>query len=587
MKKFLPALAAVLLAVCAAEAALSPVFVAEIRGVASLDSTAAAVAAACGLPAPSSPTQCVDFFRATLFDAEGVLDVNRSVRFALLAEDDGSGALGVVKLPASDSSVYLAELLEKVPEAADADLTAFPSGARAFANPWKPGKAFFVVPRDDDMLLVFPGDACDLPLDFPAIASALVGIPPVLPVPGLVAASCFELDRLFALDEVAAVAAIDFDFDEEAFEGIESVSWGLAFDAGVASLNARVVPEADSPFAATLAGLAPPSDEIARAFRFPEALFALADGSAPAATEGGAFPALSVSGGLDGPLARLADENLLSGESAAALLPPGKDNLLRAVACQRLEDAASFRERTESFLARAIAEDGNPHGLAVEHVAFGETPVTRVTMASPLFPGCPSELLLAWAGDRVILSTAGEAACTRALTLLEFPSPAAPSLRESEAFAALFPEAPETLLSTGVGDLGDLAAAYLPFLPAVKGAAPTSCRAGYCVHADGADVLASFRVEAAGLPALADIAMQLFATETVSFVALEEPEAVPEEAGDAEEEAEESAPADPAFADGDVEPAPSEAAAAAEAVFEAEQKAAREAAEIPERAVPR
>ncbi|MBQ7251849.1 MAG: hypothetical protein IJS32_04525 [Kiritimatiellae bacterium] len=623
MKKLLPFLSAVLLAACTASAALSPWWGAELRGIASLDSTFDAVATACGAPELAEAKNFADDFRAFAFDSEGVLDLNRSIRFAYIADRDAAeSGLAVLKLPTDDASVYLASLLEKCAEAEDADLTAFPSGARALRHPGMPAMPVYAVPRDDDMLLLFPVGDFSAVLDFPAIATALAALPPILPVQGLLAVTVFDLEAILASESWEDFPASALFPPESAATtaACKEFSWGLAYDAGVASLYMRCTPGADSPYAEALKRLSGPGDALVRAFRFPEALFAAADSSAPLLDDGtdprneaaiagmlsDRFPALAES--LADDFARLAAKDPIGGESAFALLPPLAGNLLRVVACHQLKDAAAFRTEVESFLARAAEEDGNPHGLAFESTLFGGTPVTRVTLAEPLFAGCPRELLLAWNGDRVVLSTAGEAACARALTLLEYPSPAAPALREEENFAALFADAPAPLCTIGFGDLGDLVAAYLPFCGAKAPAeAPASCRAGYASYVDGDDLVGVFRCEVAGLPSLGKQLSAIHDAFACTGSACGNAETVaPAEETDAdgdgtdpdgEETGEEPeslddaavaqaiAGANPAFAEGDAEEIPADAAETAEAAFEADLQAAREAAEIPESAV--
>lgn len=520
MKNIPLLLASLLLAfLLPASAALAPWWAAELRGVAALESTFAEVAAACGASASAGDWNFADDFRSLAFDSAGVLDLNRSIRLVWLADaEDPARSLLVAKLPADDSSVYLASLLEACAEAPEADLSAFPSGARALQNPRLPGNVIYAVPRDDDMLLLFPGDPGAV-LDFPAIASAFAPVPPILPVPGILAVGVFDLPAvlasegwrgspactLFPPDETAAAAA-----------SCKEVFWGLAYDAGAASFYVRAAPDAASPFAAALANpAAAPSDGLVRAFRVPGALFASADASSPLAEDGtdlrneGALAGLlaahfpTLPEGATDALARLAARDPFAGESAFALLPPTAANRLRAVASLRLKDAESFRAGVEDFLLR-VTDGGNRFGLAVAHDVFGETPVLRVSFAEPLFEGAPEELLLAWPADRLVLSTAGDAEAARAMTLLEYPSPAAPSLREDADFAALFPDAPETLCAFGAGNLADLVAAYLPFFAvgAAEDAAGESCRAGYEIHVDDGALAACFRVEVAGLPAV-------------------------------------------------------------------------------------
>jgi hypothetical protein len=618
MKKLLPFLSAVLLAACTASAALSPWWAAELRGVASLDSTFDAIATACGASDMADAKNFADDFRAFAFDSAGVLDLNRTIRFAWLADRDAAeSGLAVIKLPTDDSSVYLAGLLEACAEAEDADLTAFPSGARAFHHPGLPDMPIYAVPRDDDMLLLFPlGDFAAV-LDFPAIATALAAVPPILPVQGLLAVTVFDLEAILASgswEDFPASALFPPESAAATAAACKEFSWGLAYDAGVASLYMRYTPDAASPYAAALKRLSGPGDALVRAFRFPDALFAAADSSAPilddgtdprneaaiAGTLSDRFPALAEN--LDDDFARLAAQDPFAGESAFALLPPTAETLLRFVACQQLKDADAFRTDVESFLARVAEEGCNPHGLAFESTLFAGTPVTRVTLAEPLFAGCPQELLLAWSGDRVILSTAGEAACARALTLLEYPSPAAPALREEESFAALFADAPAPLYTIGFGDLGDLVAAYLPFCGAKASAeAPAACRAGYASYGDGDDLVGVFRCEVAGLPALLK---QLSAIHDAfactgaacgdgeeAVAPAEETPAEGEEPGEGTESlddaevAREIAEANPAFAEGGGEEIPADAAETAEAAYEEALQAAREAAEIPESAV--
>jgi hypothetical protein len=610
MKKYFLSLSAVLLAAIASPAAWSPQVVAEIRGVSSLDSTVRAVADACGMPELAEKAHVENMVRGFLRDTSGALDSNRTIRIADLSgepgENDGSEIL-VAKLPAEDSSVLLAQLLAAFPEADEADLTAFPSGARALLDFPAPRIVCYAVPRDDDLLLLFP-DQPDAVLDFPAIAAALAAIPPILPVQGIVAATLFDLESLFASDNWAELDAAGFfppEYSAYTASACQTISWGLGFDAGVASLYARIAPKEASPYSEALKTITGPGDALVRAFRFPDALFSAADCSSPgleagtdprneaaiASALGTAFQGLPE--GLSDDLARLAAEDPTIGESAFALLPPQEGNLLRAVACHQLKDAASFRQAVESFLARIVSEGGNAHGLAYGTDSFAETPVTRVTLEEPFFEGCPDELLLAWLPDRVVLSTAGDAACARALTLLAFPSPAAPALREAETFAAIFPDAPETLYTIGFGDLGDLLAAYLPFLGgAAAGTAPATCKAGFAAYADGDDIVAVFRSEVAALPAIVRQLSPLFK----GSADVGEPEAAAEdggeiavevETGEAPEAAEEAETLDNAEAvqasvRPDPEEIPAEAAETAEAAYEEALQAAREAAEIPE-----
>lgn len=611
MKKLFLSLSAVLVAAIASPAAWSPQAVAEIRGVASLESTIGAVMEACMPSGQSATLGLATAYRGIFFDKEGVLDLNRTIRLALLADTENVDAgLLVAKLPADDSSVLLAELTEHCTETADADLSAFPSGARAMTHPQRPGAVFYAVPRDDDMLLVFPAGETAAPLDFPAIASALAPLPAILPVQGIVAATLFDLESLFASDNWAELDAAGFfppEYSAYTASACQTISWGLGFDAGVASLYARIAPKENSPYSEALKTITGPGDALVRAFRFPDALFSAADCSSPgleagtdprneaaiASALGTAFQGLPE--GLSDDLARLAAEDPTIGESAFALLPPQEGNLLRAVACLQLKDAASFRQAVESFLARIVSEGENGHGLAYGTDSFAETPVTRVTLEEPFFKGCPDELLLAWLPDRVVLSTAGDAACARALTLLAFPSPAAPALREAETFAAIFPDAPETLYTIGFGDLGDLLAAYLPFLGgAAAGTAPATCKAGFAAYADGDDIVAVFRSEVAALPAIVRQLSPLFkgsadvgGTGPEAAVSDGGEIAVEVETGEDPEAAEEAETLDNAEAvqspvQPDPEEIPADAAETAEAAYEEALQAAREAAEIPE-----